>query len=393
MAQIFISHQPVISRQGKIIASRLRLHANAADAKAMPHVVAALRAIEEYWPTGQHGFFLGLNDAPVTPAIFDWMLPENATIEIPAPSLRGEDGALLRRAVQDNGASLCVGFDAQLGQGTGEGITGRFLGFDGRTITPVQMRAMAVKLKACGIPIAVGVDSPETFKASVDAGIHAVAGWFCKHAVKPTGKALAPNQAHIVRLLNLVRNDADVAQIETALKQDVALSYKLLRYINSAGFGLSCEIQSFRHAVTMLGYNKLHKWLSLLLVTAGKDAMAPMLMHASLIRARFMELLGVGLVDKSEGDNLFITGAFSLLDHLLGVSLETALGEMHLPESISEALLTRIGLYAPFYHLALACENDDGAEIEEIAGSLGLDAQQVNAALLQALAFAATMTA
>jgi EAL and modified HD-GYP domain-containing signal transduction protein len=54
-----------------------------------------------------------------------------------------------------------------------------------------------------------------------------------------------------------VRRNAEVKEIENVLKQDVALSYKLLRYINSAGFGLMCEIQSFRHAVTILGYEKL----------------------------------------------------------------------------------------------------------------------------------------
>jgi c-di-GMP-related signal transduction protein len=110
------------------------------------------------------------------------------------------------------------------------------------------------------------------------------------------------------------------------------MSYKLLRYINSAGFGLSCEIQSFRHAVNMLGYDKLNRWLSLLLATASKDPMAPALMYTALLRGRLMELLSAGLVDKAEYDNLFITGAFSLLDVLLGVGMEQALDAMRLPD-------------------------------------------------------------
>jgi hypothetical protein len=54
---------------------------------------------------------------------------------------------------------------------------------------------------------------------------------------------------------------AAIGKIEALLKRDAALSYKLLRYIDSAGFGLSCQVQSFRHAVTVLVYQNLHRWL------------------------------------------------------------------------------------------------------------------------------------
>jgi EAL and modified HD-GYP domain-containing signal transduction protein len=114
-------------------------------------------------------------------------------------------------------------------------------------------------------------------------------------------------------------------------------------------------------------------------------------MHAALTRARLMEQLGHGLVEKSEYDNLFITGAFSMLDLLLGVSMEQALESMHLPEPITDALLGNGGLYAPFLELALACEAGDGAALADQAGMLGLTGDQVNRAQLGALAFADAM--
>lgn len=191
-------------------------------------------------------------------------------------------------------------------------------------------------------------------------------------------------------VLNLVRKNAEVKEIEAALKQDVTLSYKLLRYINSAGFGLSCEIQSFRHAVTILGYDKLNKWLSLLLATASKDPMAQAQMHTALCRARLMEICYC-LVDKSENDNLFITGAFSMLEALVGVTMDKVLETMSLPELICDALLGHGGVYGPFLDLAIACEGEDGEAIADQASMLGLSASQFNQALLQALAFADTM--
>jgi EAL and modified HD-GYP domain-containing signal transduction protein len=104
-----------------------------------------------------------------------------------------------------------------------------------------------------------------------------------------------------------------------------------------------------------------------------------------------MELLAQGLVDKQEHDNLFITGAFSLLDALLGVSMDNALESMYLPEPVSDALLGNGGLYAPFLELARACEVRNGLAIAEQAGMLGLSANQLNRAQLQALGFADTM--
>jgi EAL and modified HD-GYP domain-containing signal transduction protein len=119
--------------------------------------------------------------------------------------------------------------------------------------------------------------------------------------------------------------------------------------------------------------------------------MAPTLMHTALTRARLMEQLGHGLVDKSEYDNLFITGAFSMLDLLLGVTMEDALESMHLPEPILDALLGRGGMYAPFLDLAKAGESSDSAAFAGQAELLGLTGDQVNRALLMALDFADQM--
>ena len=104
-----------------------------------------------------------------------------------------------------------------------------------------------------------------------------------------------------------------------------------------------------------------------------------------------MELLAIGLVDKSEYDNLFITGAFSLLDALLGVSMEKVLDAMRLPDPICDALLGNAGRYHPFLELAQSSETNQGELIAEQAGMLGLTADQFNRAQLQAQSFAETM--
>jgi EAL and modified HD-GYP domain-containing signal transduction protein len=203
-------------------------------------------------------------------------------------------------------------------------------------------------------------------------------------------KDLNPSQAMILQLMDLVRRNADPKQLESVLKRDAALSFKLLRYINSAGFALGCEVQSLKHAVSMLGYSPLFRWLGLLLATASTTGYSPVLMQTAVIRGRFAELLAHTFLPKSEAENLFVTGMFSLLDRLLGIPMEEVLQKVQLSDEVTEALLSRTGIYGPFLALAEACELRT-ADVEEMATSLCINPRQVNQAHLAALAWAQSL--
>ena len=200
-------------------------------------------------------------------------------------------------------------------------------------------------------------------------------------------KGLNPAQAMILQLMDMVRKNADVRQLEDVLKRDAALSYKLLRYINSAGFGLGTEIQSLRHAVAMLGYSPLYRWLSVLLATATTGGQSAVLMQTAIVRARFAELLGKNFLPKNEAENLFVAGMFSLLDRLLGVPMEEVLDNIQLSEPVTQALLTREGMYGPFLQLAESSEFNNGP-IAELAEALFISPDKVNQAHNEALVWA-----
>ena len=138
----------------------------------------------------------------------------------------------------------------------------------------------------------------------------------------------------------------------------------------------------------MIGYDKLNKWLSLLLVTASRDPAAPALMQTAIARGRFMELAAAGRIPANQIDNLFITGSFSLLDALLGSKIDAVLAEMNLPAAIGEALLHRAGPYAPWLELALACEQEDVTDLVAKTQALDLSRAAINRAQIEALAFA-----
>ena len=202
-----------------------------------------------------------------------------------------------------------------------------------------------------------------------------------------TSGELGPQGVLILQLMQMVQQNADVQHLEKILKRDATLSYQLFRYINSASFGLEVEIQSLRHAVAMLGYRPLFRWLSLLLATTSAGGFSPALLQVAIVRGRFAELLGQGLLSRDESENLFFVGMFSILDQLLGVPIQKVLGQIVLPESVMQALISREGVYGPFLALVEACEREDGCA-EEFADALFMTASRVNQAHVSALAWA-----
>ena len=369
---VLITREPVINKQYKITANRLIVHA-----ATVAQAVEGLQGLADVWPA-THPVFISLYRLVPTPDLLEWKAPANAMVEIPSQAIAHPLTLSLIPRLQEAGISLNLTW-YQPDTVAPPGVPWRFVIIDAKR--------QSLPLNPPGLAIAWGLGDVPEFRDAVAQGYDGASGWFFLRGVKTDGK-LAPSHAQIVRLLSLVRRNAEVKEIENVLKQDVALSYKLLRYINSAGFGLMCEIQSFRHAVTILGYEKLHKWLSVLLISASRDPSAPALMQTAIARGRFMEKIGAAFFEKGELDNLFITGAFSMLHLLLGASLQTALDEMHLPSAIYDALISGEGVYAPFLKLAQALESFDDKPLAGLSKELHITPEEVNRAHLEALAFA-----
>lgn len=238
-----------------------------------------------------------------------------------------------------------------------------------------------------GKRIAAGVNTLATFDLALRSGFDLFQGYFFSEFKRGIGSAVNATYSSIVSLMKLAKEDAPIGKIEEVLKRDAALSFRLLRYINSAGFGLSCEIQSFRHAVTVLGYQNLHKWLALLLVTAAKQNTGTALVNTAIARGRLAELLGQDLFDAQDRDNLFITGAFSLLHVILQMPLEEITDQVALGDSVNEALFHRTGPYGPLLELVERLELlADPKSVEramELAMSLNLTHEAVNRAIVE----------
>ena len=233
--------------------------------------------------------------------------------------------------------------------------------------------------------VAEKVETPEQFRHCRALDFDYFQGYYFARPENIVTRVINPTHATVLQLMEKVRKDAGIEQLELLFKKDVALTFKLLRYINSAGFGLSCEVQSIRHAVSILGMQPLYRWLSLLLVTAGTGPTSPTLARTAITRGRLCELLGKECLSRADQDNLFIVGVFSLLPALLEITMEQLLDRVVIPDSFADALLHRSGIYGPFLDLVVSVEGGDLERIENLTGVLMLSAGTVNEAHLRAL--------
>ncbi|MDP2831814.1 MAG: EAL domain-containing protein [Pseudomonadota bacterium] len=254
--------------------------------------------------------------------------------------------------------------------------------------TPEELTRMVHAIRRYPVKlVAEKVETPEQFRHCRSLGFDYFQGYYFARPENLVTRVINPTHATVLQLMEKVRTDADIKDLENLFKKDVALTFKLLRYINSAGFGLSCEVQSIRHAVSILGMQPLYRWLSLLLVTAGTGPTAPTLARTAITRGRLCELLGKQSLPRNDQDNLFIVGVFSLLPALLEITMEQLLERVVIPESFADALLQRSGLYGPFLALAEAVESGEPQRLEDLGTSLMLTPDRVNEAHMQALAW------
>ena len=268
-----------------------------------------------------------------------------------------------------------------------------FIKFDLSVLKPEAVGSF-VKLaqaKSKALLIAEKVETHAQFALVKELGVTLFQGYWFAKPVLLEGQRIQPAQANIIRLIDLVRKQSSTSEIEEVLKHDPMMSFNLLRFINSAGFGMRTEVTSFKHAVMLLGLNRLFKWAALLMTTSANGNVSAAVGTTAVVRGRLMELLALEKLDAEECDNAFVVGVFSLLDTMLGMPLEAALQTVALPTQVVDALLHRTGPLAPFLDLTIACESADDAAFASASNALGLSSNHVNWAHLQALAWAETL--
>jgi EAL and modified HD-GYP domain-containing signal transduction protein len=187
------------------------------------------------------------------------------------------------------------------------------------------------------------VDDAARYTACRDAGMGWFSGDYSRRRAPEAGDGTT--RKRLLSLLGLLAQDADSRELEAVLKQDPALSYHLLKLVNSAAFGFSNPIHHFGQAINVLGRRQLQRWLQLLLYARPQhDGMPNLLLPEAARRAAQMEsLCKLQGGDRDRQDMAFVAGVFALLDQLLAMPMTEIVAALTLDLDIASALLDRTG--------------------------------------------------
>jgi EAL and modified HD-GYP domain-containing signal transduction protein len=396
----FLVREPLLDPQQRVVGYELawQLEASAAPTLAeledlVGFVAAHVNDAERGWLLRDKTLFLQAVPGMLSTDALHDLPPQHTVLSIRTAELANPDTLAAVRALRAGNVGILLRNCDLARAGNrlpmiASFVEVRFTGAD----VAAQARAYAAlkqsSVRMVGRPVATWDD----FDACAALGIDAFVGKL--HLTPRPGsdvKGLNPAQTTILQLMQMVQANADVPKIESVLKRDAALSYKLLRYINSAGFGAGREIQSLRQAIGLLGYQPLYRWLTLLLATASTNGYSPVLLETAVVRGRLAELLGLAALGRADAENIFVAGMFSLLDRLLGIPMKEVLETVPLSAEIVSALLDRGGRFGPYLALAEACELNSSL-VASLAASLKVTPEEVNKAHLSALAWTQNVT-
>lgn len=213
------------------------------------------------------------------------------------------------------------------------------------------------------ILLAEKIETIADYELAKALGFSLVQGYFfCKPKIHVSRHVdpLKASQLQLVRFLG--ENDVNFARLAEIIKHDVVLSYRLLRIVNSAYYGLQYSVTGILHALTILGVKELRKWIALIVMNEIRDDKPNELMRTALMRGLFMEQLAVYLHKRKERDEYFMMGLFSLSDVLMDAPMDAILQQTHLSQELTDALITGEGRLADLLRIIVHYERGEWEE-------------------------------
>ncbi len=227
------------------------------------------------------------------------------------------------------------------------------------------LRRFPVKL------LAERVETVGQFQDCLELGFDLFQGYFFARPVVLNRRGLEPSHITMLRLLSCLRDEAHLDEIQDVFRTAPELSYNLLKLVNSVHIGLREKIKNLRHAIMILGIDKLRRWVQLA-TFAGSDSRGidnPLLEMAA-VRGRLMEYLVMERSGLPRGSDpveaAFMTGILSLMDTLFDTSLDEVVKHLHLSDEVVDALLNREGELGILLALAETLERTNFGEVQEL---------------------------
>jgi c-di-GMP-related signal transduction protein len=226
--------------------------------------------------------------------------------------------------------------------------------------------------------LAERVETKDDVNEGLEMGYDYFQGYYYSKPVIVLGKDVPSYKVNLVQILKEMQEpEISITRLGKIIRRDVSISYKLLRFINSAAFGLVTDVRSIQHALNLLGIVEFKKWMSMVLLSQLGSDKPDELMINSLIRAKFCEMTAESLGEGKRINDFFLMGLFSLIDAFLDRKMEDVLAELPIPAEIKSALLEKEGKMGDVLQLITNYEQSKWDTVTTFAGKLDIDENEV----------------
>jgi c-di-GMP-related signal transduction protein len=234
--------------------------------------------------------------------------------------------------------------------------------------------------------LARGIENSSDFELAAEAGYHYFQGdFFSKEDMIPC-RQIPSYKLNLMRILKeITKPSVQFDKIEKILQKDVSLTYKLLRFVNSAFFGLKTTVQSIRHALTLLGETEVRKFLSFIVLSSIGTDKPQELIRITIIRARFCESIASELDFKSDLSNFFLMGMFSMVNAFLDRPMDEILADLPLASPVKTALLGKPNHFRDVLNLVKDYERGNWVHLQQMTQQLKIKEKKVAALYLDAV--------
>ena len=240
--------------------------------------------------------------------------------------------------------------------------------------------------------LATDIADWESYEGTRALGFSYFQGSFFEIAEAPQGGKLSAGAAAKLLLLKELNDpNCDMKELADIVGTDVSLSYRLLKYINSAAFGLSNKIKSLNQAVALLGLNEVRHWAMVVLMSdVDASPKGQELAYMALQRARFLKQFADCTPEVTHSsETMFLLGLFSTLDALMAYPMDALLEELPLDGGLKEALCGRSNEYSEWIQFVKALERSEWSAAIAVLEAHGGTMPSVAAEYMRASSWAA----
>jgi len=400
----FLGRQPIVGRQRELVAYELLFRSSQVNAASITDDVAASATVIQHAfadlgmaaALGDRRGYINVSEGLLMSNVIEVLPPERVALEI-LETVRISPQVVERcRALKEAGYTLVLD--------------------DVVTITP-ETRVLlplidTVKLDLMALPeadisslvanlrpyrvrlLAEKVETQEQYEACRNLGFHLFQGYFFAKPAILTGRMVTPEALALLRIFALTAADAELDDLERALKQAPDLMLRLLNMANARVLPTTSKISSIRNAIIVLGRAQINRFVQIMLFAkeSGAAIKSDPLVQTAVMRGCLMEGLAIARGWSKIKDRAFMVGMLSLVDALFGQPLAEIIARLNLEEDLQGALLRREGQLGMLLHMAEASEGSGDKTAISLMEQLNIkELREFNRVQVDAIKWAATL--